>query len=220
MRFVVFGCGRVGSELAYRLYQNGHEVVVVDQTREAFNRLPADFRGRTVDGDLLSEDVMMRADIAHADGLAAVTSSDAVNMVIAHAARTIYGLSNVVVRNYDPALRPVLEVFALQSVSSTSWGTQRIEEILTNSAVRTVFSAGNGEVEIYEIRVTRLWAGKTIQDLLRGIPDCLPVAVTRHGHSLLPENGQVLEENDLLAVSASAQGCKALCERVEKGREA
>ena len=29
MDFIVVGCGRFGSELAYHLFQNGHQVVVV-----------------------------------------------------------------------------------------------------------------------------------------------------------------------------------------------
>ena len=33
MNFIVVGCGRVGAELSFRLFQNGHQVVVVDNTK-------------------------------------------------------------------------------------------------------------------------------------------------------------------------------------------
>lgn len=46
MNVVVVGCGRMGAELAYRLYQNKSQVTVVDQSGEAFLNLPYDFRGR------------------------------------------------------------------------------------------------------------------------------------------------------------------------------
>ena len=52
MNFIVLGCGRVGAELCYRLFKSGHQVVVVDSNRQAFNRLHADFRGRTLEGDV------------------------------------------------------------------------------------------------------------------------------------------------------------------------
>ena len=96
MNFIVVGCGRVGAELAFRLYRNGHQVVVVDSSRDAFNRLHPDFRGRTLEGEGLAENVLERAGIHEADGLAAVTNSDTLNAVVAHTARTIYEVPIVV----------------------------------------------------------------------------------------------------------------------------
>lgn len=31
MKTIVVGCGRVGAELAYRLYQKGHDLTVIDE---------------------------------------------------------------------------------------------------------------------------------------------------------------------------------------------
>jgi trk system potassium uptake protein TrkA len=70
MNFIVVGCGRVGAELAYHLFRGGHQVVVVDSRKEAFNRLHPDFRGRTLEGEGLVESVLERASIREADGLA------------------------------------------------------------------------------------------------------------------------------------------------------
>ena len=44
------GCGRVGSTLAKDFQALGHSVAVIDQDREAFRRLGADFNGLTVAG--------------------------------------------------------------------------------------------------------------------------------------------------------------------------
>src|SRR5512143_850730 len=143
MNIVVVGCGRVGAELSYRLFKSGHQVVVVDNNREAFNRLHPDFRGRTLEGEGLAENVLERAGIKDAHGLAAVTNSDTLNAAVAHTARAVFNVPIVVVRNYDPSLLPVIEAFGLQTVSSTTWGAQRVEELLTNPAEKTVYSPGN-----------------------------------------------------------------------------
>ncbi len=161
MNFFVIGCGRVGSELAFRLYKNGHKVVVIDKNREALNGLPSEFRGRTIEGDVLAEQMLERAGIAEADGVATVTNSDTLNAVVAHMARALYKVPIVVARNYDPAMLPVMEAFGLQVVSSTSWGAQRIQELMLDPSFRTIFSAGNGEVEIYEMLVTPRLGWKT-----------------------------------------------------------
>jgi len=149
MNFIVVGCGRVGAELAYHLFSGGHQVVVVDSKKESFNRLHPDFRGRTLEGEGLAESVLERAGIREADGLAAVTNSDTLNAVVAHTAITFYNVPHVVARNYDPNLRSIIEAFGLQTVGSTYWGAQRVEELLMNPSQKAVYSAGNGEVEVY-----------------------------------------------------------------------
>ncbi|MCL7454843.1 MAG: NAD-binding protein, partial [Anaerolineae bacterium] len=157
MKIVVVGCGRLGAELAYRLFQQGHRVTVIDHVAAAFDNLPPDFRGRTLAGEALSQDVLTRAGIADADGVAAVTNSDSLNAVVARIANAKYGLSNVVVRNYDPHWRPVHEAFGSQVVSSASWGAQRIVDLLHYSDVRMVFSTDDGEVRVYELEIPKAW---------------------------------------------------------------
>ena len=220
MNFLVVGCGRVGAELAFRLFKGGHQVVVVDSNREAFNRLPPEFRGRTLEGEGLAENVMERAGIKEADGVAAVTNSDTLNAVVAHTARAIFGVPVVVVRNYDPALRPVIEAFGLQTVSSTYWGAQRVEELLTNPVQRTVYSAGNGDVEVYELTVTAPWGGRKLGQLLAPVPECYPVALTRAGRSMLPEAAIPLLANDILSVSSTIDGIRRLTARLQEKGEA
>jgi len=220
MNFIVVGCGRVGAELCYHLFKNGHQVVVVDISKESFNRLHPDFRGRTLEGEGLAEGVLERAGIHEANGLAAVTNSDTLNAVVAHAARTIYNVPNVVARNYDPNLRPIIEAFGLQTVGSTYWGAQRVEEILMNPAQRMVYSAGNGEVEVYEVQIPEHWNGRTLNDLLSPLPNCYPVALSRAGRSSLPEPGMKLQTGDQLNVSSTFEGIGALTTRLSTKAEA
>lgn len=219
MNFFVIGCGRVGSELALRLYKNGHEVVVIDKNREALNGLSLEFRGRTIEGDVLAEKMLERAGIAEADGIAAVTNSDTLNAVVGHMASKIYKVSIVVTRNYDPVMLPVLEAFGCNVVSSTSWGAQRIQELMLDPSFRTIFSAGNGEVEIYEMLIPSVWDGKSLGDLLRGNSDCLPAALTRAGRALLPDSETTLQTGDMLNVSATFAGIKALRLHLDSGAE-
>jgi trk system potassium uptake protein TrkA len=220
MNLIVVGCGRVGAELCYHLFKRGHQVVVVDIDKQAFNRLHPDFRGRTLEGEGLAEGVLERAGVREADGLAAVTNSDTLNAVIAHAARVLYNVPNVVARNYDPNLRMVIEAFGLQTVGSTSWGAQRVEELLMYPSQRMVYSTGNGEVEIYEMLIPEAWNGRTLRELLEPLKQCYPVALSRAGRSSLPEPGTELQTGDLLDVSSTFEGIGALTARLSKKVEA
>ena len=220
MNFIIVGCGRVGAELSYKLFKSGHQVVVVDNNKKSFNRLHTDFRGRTVEGEALSSDALERAGIDHADGVAVVTNSDTINAVIGHSIRTHYSnVKHVIVRNYDPAMRGMIEAFGLQLVSSTAWGAERVQELLIDPSFRAVFSAGNGEVELYEMNISSEWDGKTISNLLSGCKDMVVVALTRAGRAELPNSEAALKSGDVLTVSATLDGMQSLQKKMQEGGE-
>ncbi len=219
MKVIVVGCGRLGSDLAYRLYKQGHEVVVIDLIASAFKNLPADFAGRMVEGDVLNQEILHRAGIEQADALAAVTNSDTLNAVIGHIAQRVFGLTNVVLRNYEPHSGPLLQTFGLQFVSATLWGAQRLEELINHADVRAVFSAGNGEVEIYELVVPDAWNAHSLNDL--NIPgESMVVSVTRAGKALLPEKNTRMQDCDVVHISATPSGIKTLRQRLSAAVEA
>jgi trk system potassium uptake protein TrkA len=121
---------------------------------------------------------------------------------------------NVVARNYDPNLRSVIEAFGLQTVGSTYWGAQRVEELLINPSQKAVYSAGNGEVEVYEMLIPESWSGHTLGELLDSLKQCFPVALSRAGRASLPEMGTKLQTGDLLNVSSTFEGIGALTARL------
>jgi len=217
MKMIVVGCGRVGAELADRLSQRGNQVVVIDQSEDSFHNLPADFKGRVVEGQALSQDVLRRAGISQVDGLAAVTSSDSINAVVAHIAREEYNVPSVVVRNFNTRWRSMHEAFGLQVVSSTSWGAQRIEELLYQSETRTVFSAGNGEVELYEFLAGPELQGRSLGSLLPQ-SGCVAAALSRAGRAVIPTPDLLIDEGDAILVSATVDGIQALRQRIEEYR--
>ncbi|MHC1785379.1 MAG: TrkA family potassium uptake protein [Anaerolineaceae bacterium] len=218
MRVIVIGCGRLGADLSYRLFKRGHDVSIIDTVAAAFNNLPADFQGRTIEGDALNQDVMHRAGADHADALCTVTNSDALNAVAGRIGKTIFQIPIVIARNYDPNSLNIFEVFDLQTISSTSWGSQRMEEMIYHSEIRMVFSAGNGEVELYELLVPEVWDGKNFDELL-GCGECIPVSLTRAGKAIMPNRETVLKNGDVVLISATFDGIRSLRERLMKSKE-
>jgi trk system potassium uptake protein len=209
MKVIIIGCGRVGVVLAQRLILRDADIAIIDNVRAAFNNLPSDFDGLTIEGDALNQDVLIRAGIEKADALVSVTNCDPLNAVVAQIARTIYHVPHVVVRNYDPRWRELHEMFGFQMISSTSWGAQRIEELIENEDVRTVFSAGNGEVEIYEFEVTDKLHNHVLGELM-ACEECLPVSLTRAGKAILPNKDTILAKDDLIQFSATIDGVRVI----------
>ncbi|PKO21293.1 MAG: portal protein [Chloroflexi bacterium HGW-Chloroflexi-1] len=219
MKVIVVGCGRVGGELAYRLFRKGYQVTVVDPDAAILRNLPPDFRGRTMQGDPLNQDVLRHAGIEQADALAAVMPSDSINAVVAHIAGVVYRVPTIVVRNYEVRHRSLHETFGTQVVSPSGWGAQRIEEMLSGPTLHTVFSAGNGEVEIYEVLAPEAWAGRTVETLAPG-DQCRVVTITRAGRAILPPPAAQIEAGDVLHLSATREGIEVVRRQLKKTREA
>jgi trk system potassium uptake protein TrkA len=120
----------------------------------------------------------------------------------------------VISRSYNPQLRKIHEIFGLQLISSTSWGAQRIEEILLQTDLRLIFSAGNGEVEIYEVIIPDNLNGKMLEVLFVSA-SCNPVALTRFGKAIIPDNKTILQTGDLIQVSATFEGARILRQKLQ-----
>lgn len=212
MNVIIVGCGRVGVELALSVCRK-HVVTVIDTNARAFDRLGSDFLGRTVQGEGFDREVLKRAGIESAEALAAVTRSDNVNVVVARMARELYHIRRVVARVYNPRRIPIYEKFGLQTVASSSWGAQRIEQLILHPGLHSIFSAGNGEVQLYEISVPEEWSGRPLSELL---PDASARAMSlvRSGKALLPDPGSRMQTQDLLHVGATDEGVAELRRRL------
>jgi trk system potassium uptake protein TrkA len=127
---IVVGCGQVGSSLAYRLYKMGHEVVVIDRNKKAFENLLDDFRGRTVNGDVLTRQVLRRAEVREADALFALTGFDPLNALLAYIARSKYSVMNVAARNNDPRHLALQESLGVPVIATPIWITDNLSDLL------------------------------------------------------------------------------------------
>ena len=205
MRVIIMGCGRVGEQLARLMSDEGHDVAVIDYSGEALARLGPDFKGRRVRGVGFDREVLLRAGIESADGFAATSSSDNVNAVAARIARTLFHVPRVVARLFDPERAEVYKRLGLATISSTTWGAERIRELLTHADLDAVRSFGAGEVQLLEIEVPSALVGRSVRDLL--VPgEVNVIAITRDGRALLPMLGTAFRVGDIvhLAVLSDA----------------
>ncbi len=133
MRTVIVGCGRVGSNLARQLSEEGDEVAVVDFSEAAFNRLGEDFAGEMVFGTGVDEDVLRRAGTAEADAFVAVTNADTTNIMAAQLAKHLFGVKNVICRIYDPSREDVYTELGLQTICPTTIGAEKVKRFFERS---------------------------------------------------------------------------------------
>lgn len=209
MRIIIIGCGRLGAGLSESLSLRGHDVTVVDQDPAAFERLGHAFQGESVAGGGFDRDVLLRAGIERADALAAVTSSDEVNIVAARLARQVFRVPRVVARLFDPRKAEVYRRLGLATISQVTWGINRIIELLCYSRLDTIKSLGSGEVDIVEAEVPHLLVGRTVNDLTV-LGEIHVVAITRRGKTFLPTLGTEFHEGDMIHLALLASSAERL----------
>lgn len=212
MKIMIIGCGRQGAELAKTLSLNGCEVTVVDNDPTAFERLSASFGGRVIPGNGIDRDVLVQGGIEEADGMAAVTASDEINIVTTRLARQVFKVPRVVARVHDPLKAEIYQRLGLMTVTPVMLGTQRFRELLSFSPLYPIKRLGNGEVSIIEIEVPPGLVGRTVNDL--NVPGEIQVtAITRGNKTDIPMSGAVFNEKDIIHMaveSSSTSHLKAL----------
>lgn len=117
---VILGCGRVGSRLATMLDGDGFHVTVIDTDSHAFRRLPESFRGRTILGTGIDEDVLRRAGIEGAQTFIAVTNRDNPNIMAAQIAQNVFRVPEVMARVYDVERADVYAKMGLKTICPTT----------------------------------------------------------------------------------------------------
>jgi trk system potassium uptake protein TrkA len=211
MKIIVIGCGQMGSGLAQLLSLRGHAVTVIDKDAAAFGRLGPAFTGQTVIGIGFDRNVLLKAGIERADGLASVTDSDEANFVVARLAREQFRVPRVVARVVEPHKAEIYRRLGLQTISTTTWGVNRIANLLSYAELNALVDLGS-DVELIEVEVGQGLVGRTVYNLT--IPgEAHVVAINRGGQTFLPTGGATFQTGDLLycaVLTASADRLKVL----------
>jgi trk system potassium uptake protein TrkA len=203
MRVIIMGCGRVGEQLARLLTDEGHQVVVIDYDPNALARLGPNFRGKLVQGVGFDRSVLMKAGIESTDAFAATSSSDNANIVAARIAHNIFHVPRVVARLYDPQRAEIYRRLGMLTISSTTWGAERLRELLTSAELDPILSLGSGEVSMINFEVSPQLAGRMVKNL--SVPsEITVVAITRQGAAFIPTLGSQFKEGDLVHVAILA----------------
>jgi len=204
MRVVVAGAGNVGRYLASDLTERGHDVTVIEQSGEVFQRAKGTVDANWIHGDACEPWVLEKADLARADVLVAATGDDEDNLVISLLSKQEFAVPRVVARVNHPKN---------EWMFNESWGvdismspphilTSLVEEAVTVGGVVELLRLEHGKVKLVE---TTLEAGSQLEGRhvydLRLPHDCALIAIVRDGHVIIPEpETPLIAGDEILAI--------------------
>ena len=196
---IVAGGGKVGSNVARTLLRRGHEVTLVEQRRDRYERLEQEFEHQVHVGDATELFVLERAGIRRpADIVIAVTGDDEDNLVIGQLAREKYGVERVIARVNDPRNEKLFDLLELpQTVSATQMVLGLIEHEVPAHELIHLLELRKENLEIVEVEIERgaRAAGKRVDQL--SLPEgARLISVMRSGKAEIAVGQTRLEAGD------------------------
>jgi trk system potassium uptake protein TrkA len=126
VKLVIVGCGRVGAALAEAFDSGGSEVIVIDTSTRAFDRLSNEFKGQAIRGDGTDEDVLRKAGAEGADAFLALTEGDNRNVMATQVAMEKLAVGKAVAKINDPVRAAAYAELGIATVCRTTMLTDAI----------------------------------------------------------------------------------------------
>lgn len=195
MYVIIVGCGRVGSELAMLLSQEGHNVVVVDKDPNSFTRLGKTFNGHTIVGGGFDIRVLKEAGIEKATVFCSVTNGDNTNIVSSQVAQKIFKVPKVIARIYDPHRAEIYKSLGLNIIS----GTVLFAAMIRDTLIEKKFSSyliESGEFGTLEVEVNTKIQDKTVGELNMPLEFMVVTLVKKNKRATMPDSTTKVELGD------------------------
>jgi trk system potassium uptake protein TrkA len=220
MFVIIVGGGRTGAQLARTLLTEGHQVVLVEERPQIIDRLCQELPENVViQGDGSSPTVLEKAGIRQAQVLAAVTSEDEANLVIATLGRFEFGVPRIIARVNNPmnAWLFTSDMGVDVALNQADILAKLIAEEMSLGDMMTLLKLRKGEFSIVEEKVhpEAIVAGKALKEIQLPSQSRV-VAILRKGNMILPEGSTVLQPVDEVICIVHSSNLKELANLLGK----
>lgn len=219
---IVCGWGRVGREVAQFLTNAGRQVVVIDRDPDRLSEVPH----ATVHGDVTDDATLDQAGIDHAATLVAALDTDADNLYVTVAAKSMQPDLQIIARARSESSEPkLLRAGADRVVNPQQLGGDRMAAFVTQphvvDFVDIVMHDGTLEFRLEELTVsaTSPLSGATLRSgRLRDRTGALVLAIRRPDGLFVtnPSPEDPIEAGDVLISVGTAQQLAALAQYVDQ----
>lgn len=201
MRILIAGAGKLGYKLAEAFSNQENSITVIDTNEQALQRVSANLDVLVMKGNAVQIDLLQQAGLKNADLVAAVTSSDEVNIVVSLLAKKL-GCKQTVARVRNPEYAKQLDFLkkemSIDYIVNPELETARyIAKYLLKGTVVNIESFADGRVGMIDLGVNSIpeLVGKKLRDI-DILDSVLVAAVSRGGEMLIPHGETMLDSGD------------------------
>ena len=211
MNAVIVGCGKVGTELAKTLVNDGHNVSVIDRSEKALSLVTEAVDILPVLGNGADINTLRSAGIDTADIFIAVSPSDELNLLACLIAgsesediKTIARVRNPVYSKETKFLKNRLGLSKI--INPELMAASEIYKLLQYPALSRLDTFADGRVVIFTMHVDGMYSieGKSLQEIGSDTDyNMLVCAVERNGEVVIPSGNFILNDGDEISVVAA-----------------
>jgi NhaP-type Na+/H+ or K+/H+ antiporter/K+/H+ antiporter YhaU regulatory subunit KhtT len=214
MRVIIVGAGRVGRGLAERLEDRGENIILVESDQEKVEN--ARNLGFSVHhGDGTDVDVLRSAGAENAKIVAAATSDDDSNLLVAQLTNSNFDVDTVIARVRTRDNASAFEELGVRAIAADESIARSMDNAIQRPALAKWMTELGRSGDVQEIEVTADdLIGMSIGDLDTELPDGVLIAlVSRDGDSQIPELDLTLRGGDRLTFVGRRDAVQQAIER-------
>ena len=211
MKIVIVGVGNVGRELVKQLSRENHDIVVVDTNVKLVEDVVNAYDVMGITGNGVSLDTMNETGIQNADLLIACTQYDEMNMLCCLVGKKLGAketIARVKNREYSDLFKS-RELGITMLVNPDYESALEISRLLRYPSAVKIEPFAEGKVDIieYKITVDSPLYNIALKDLSSVIKNKILIcAVERDGEVYIPRGNFILNDGDIIFVTASKIG--------------
>ncbi|MDO5733615.1 MAG: TrkA family potassium uptake protein [Eubacteriales bacterium] len=156
MNIIIMGAGRLARHLAMTLYENGHQINMIESSFEAAEKFASEMEGiRVIHGDGTDLATLRKANIQETDCYIALSGLDEDNLIGCQIAKQVFRVRRCCARVNHPRNRHVYEQVGIDLVySSTDIMVDLIEQDIDFDGMRILYNIPGTAENIVELRLS------------------------------------------------------------------
>lgn len=228
MRIIIAGAGDVGNHLAKLLAYEEQDIVVIDKDNERLKQIANSLDVATIKGNSTSYSVLSEADIANADLLIAVTSSEETNITTAiigknlGAKRTVARIENLEYL-FDKEKLDLKNLGIDEVISPESLAAKEIKRLLKEVALTDTFDFDEGRLSLIGVTIDEnsQLKDKTLAEMATLNPqhNFITVAILRDNKTIIPHGDNRFQMGDHAYFIAQPDGIDKVLKLSGKKRD-
>jgi voltage-gated potassium channel len=214
--YIICGVGRVGGNVAHELHVTGRSFVGIEESPTAIELIKEKQpKSLVLHGDCADDDLLIRAGIARAAGLFAVTGDDSKNLLITLSAKQLNPDARVVARIHDVRNSEKLKRVGADAIVSPDFtGGMRIASSMLRPAVVSFLDEmlrTDEKLRVEEVVVPAAFDRRNLGDAVPQSAEYVVLAVrAAGGWQFNPPAGFKLQAGNVLVVMTTPEGRRQL----------
>jgi len=193
MYIIIIGCGRLGSNLAKELADDGHDICILDRNSDRLNTLGSGFNGKRIKGIEFDSDKLIEAGVQQADALLAVTADDNINITVSLIAKQIHYVPKIIARVNDPGKNFIYEKLDIKTINPVQSEIEILKSMLRLESLDIVLALDNN-YQIIELLVNKE-KQSTVEDIEEKC-SCIISGVAKNGIISIPNKNTLINNGD------------------------